>query len=83
MSSDQGGVVYLTEFRVIGTRHMGYASAVAALRDGEELYAIHDQVIRQVPVLLRSEEDWKHTDDQYGTGLSVDYFFAAALEEEA
>lgn len=69
--------------RILGPRTIGYAQARALLRPGEELYAVHDQLIRKAVVPLPDEEAWKRTDEQYGSGLSVDYAFAAVLKEEA
>lgn len=63
--------------RILGPRHIGYELAASLLQPGEELYAIHDQGIRTVAVPLPDREAWKHTDEQYGTGLSLDYAFAA------
>lgn len=68
--------------RVIGPRHIGYARAASLLQPGEELYAVHDQGIKHVAVPLPDEEAWKLTGQQYGTGLSLDYFFAAVPAEE-
>lgn len=63
--------------RVIGPKGIGYASAVRQLSPGEELYAVHDQLIRSVAVPLPDEAAWRRTDEQYGEGLSLDYVFAA------
>lgn len=63
--------------RIIGPKHIGYARAVALLQPGEALYAIHDQIVKKVAVPLPDEQAWARTDAQYGSGLSLDYVFAA------
>lgn len=66
--------------RVLGGKGIGYERARALLRPGEELYAVHDQGIKTVSVPLPDREAWEYTDAQYGSGLSLDYVFAAVPE---
>jgi hypothetical protein len=69
--------------RFIGTLSMTYEDAVRQLQRGEVLYAVHDQRIRKAVVPLPDKAAWQHTDDQYGSGLSVSYFLAASTPASA
>ena len=55
----------------------GYAAAARALRPGEALYVLHDQIIKKVPVLVESQAEFDDNKQRHNMGLSVSYDIVA------